>query len=105
LCNDPELRYTQGGTAVASFRLAVNTYYSKDDTTKQDTAFVAVTTWAGLAETVAKFMKKGRLILLSGRLVTHTWETEQGDKRSALQVTAESIQFLGVPNKQESSAE
>jgi single-strand DNA-binding protein len=97
LTRDPELRYTPQGTAVADFAIAVNRKFNKKDGEQVDeVAFVDVTAWARLAEICAEFLKKGRPLLVSGRLAQDRWDDEAtGQKRSRLRVVAETIQFLG----------
>jgi single-strand DNA-binding protein len=97
LSRDPELRYTPQGAAVCDFSLAVNRRYSRKDGEKVDeVAFVEITVWNRLAELAAEYLKKGRAVLASGRLVQDRWEDQAtGQKRSKLRVVAESLQFLG----------
>jgi len=95
LTRDPELRYTPNGKAVASFGLAVNNRYKAGDEWKDDTCFVDVTVWGKQAENCAEYLSKGRNVLVEGRLQYRTWETEEGQKRSKLEVVALNVQFLG----------
>ncbi len=94
LTRDPELRYTPGGQAVATLGLAVNNKYTKDGDTKEDVLFVDITVWGRVAENCAEYLKKGRPVLVEGRLKYHTWESQEGQKRSKIDVTAMSVQFL-----------
>jgi single-strand DNA-binding protein len=96
LTKDPELRYTPGGTAVANLRIAVNRKF-KDRTgeLKEDTCFVTVTAWDKLAEICNEHLKRGRPIFVEGILQSRSWDTPDGQKRSAMDVRAERIQFLG----------
>jgi single-strand DNA-binding protein len=105
LTRDPELRYTPQGVAVSEFSIALNRKFSKKDgEVVEEVAFVDVTTWARLAEISAEFLKKGRPILLSGRLAQDRWEDEAtGQKRSRLRVVAEAIQFLGSGSKDDAA--
>lgn len=95
LTKDPELRYTPSGTAVANLRMAVNSSY-KDQAgqRKEETCFVTVVVWARQAENCNQYLKKGRPIFVEGRLVSRSWESE-GKKRSAMEVRADRVQFLG----------
>lgn len=97
LARDPELRYTPQGAAVADFSLAVNRRFTRKDGEKVDeVAFIEITVWNRLAELAAEYLKKGRAVLASGRLVQDRWQDEAtGQKRSKLRVVAESLQFLG----------
>ena len=95
LTRDPELRYTAGGSPVASLGLAVNRKYRQGDEMKEETCFVDVTVWGKLGETCAEYLTKGRPVFVEGRLNFRTWETEDGQKRSKLDVVAYNVQFLG----------
>lgn len=93
---DPELRYTPRGTAVTDLGVAVTTVRGKGTERKEDTVFVDVTVWDRLAEICGEYLKKGRPILVEGRLVLDEWEDKQtGEKRRKLKVIAENIQFIG----------
>ena len=101
LTRDPEKRYTREGTAVTSFSLAINRFY-KNRTTgemKQQVDFIPVTSWGQQAETCEKYLKKGRSVLVEGSLVSSSWETPQGEKRSRLEVNAQKVQFLSPSGK------
>lgn len=95
LTADPELRYTQTGLAVSDLRLAVNrSFTGADGARKEETVFVDVTTWKRTAEICAEHLRKGRPVLVEGRLTMDTWETQDGQKRSKLRVTADHVEFL-----------
>ena len=95
LTKDPELRYTPSGTAVADFSMATNRQYTdKDGEKRSDTCFVDIVAWQRQAEVCDKFLTKGSLVYVEGRLQLDTWETQQGEKRSRHRVVAERIQFL-----------
>jgi len=98
LTRDPELRYTPNGTAVADLGLAVNDdYKAADGSWRERTCFVDITVWGRQAETSCEYLSKGRQALIEGRLQLDTWETNEGQKRSKLKVTADRVQFLGGP--------
>jgi single-strand DNA-binding protein len=113
LTRDPEVRYTPQGSAVASFGLAVNrSFKTKDGGQKDEVCFVDVETWGRQAETVGEYLKKGRPVLVEGRLVMDSWEGKDGQKRTRHKVTAMRVQFLGsrgqsapAPAKGESAQE
>ena len=96
LTRDPELRYTPKGTAVAKIGLAINRKWrSETGEMKEETTFVDVDCFGKTAETVGQYLKKGRPILIEGRLRYETWEDKQsGQKRSKLGVVMESFQFI-----------
>ena len=103
LTKDPELRYTPNGTAVTNLRIAVNRKF-KDRTgeLKEDTCFVTVTAWDKQAEICNQYLHKGRAVFVEGILQSRSWETNDGQKRSTIDVRAERIQFLG-PSRVEGS--
>jgi len=104
LTRDPELKYTANGTGVTKFGLAVNRKYnSQDGEKKEDTCFVDITAWDKLAEACSEHLSKGRLVFVEGRLQYQSWESDDGTKRSKLEVIAQNIQFLG--GKQENGGE
>jgi single-strand DNA-binding protein len=95
LTRDPELRYTPSGTAVTSFAIASSrSYKGQDGEWKQSVAFVNIVTWSKQAVLANEYLKKGSAVFIEGRLNSRSWETEDGQKRSALEVTAERVQFL-----------
>lgn len=95
LTKDPELRYTAGGAPVANLRMAINrVYQSKTGEKKEDVCYVTVVVWNKLAETVGELKKKGDPIFVEGRLQSKSWETEDKQKRTVLEVVADRIQFL-----------
>ena len=99
LTRDPELRYTPKGTAIAKIGLAVNRKWkSETGELKEEVTFVDVDTFGRTAENVGQYMRKGRPILIEGRLRLDQWDDKQtGQKRSRLGVVAETVQFLGSP--------
>jgi single-strand DNA-binding protein len=96
LTRDPELRYTPKGTAVVKLGLAVSRRWkSETGELKDETTFVDVDAFGKTAETIAQYMKKGRPILIEGRLRYDTWDDKQtGQKRSKLGVVLESFSFI-----------
>jgi single-strand DNA-binding protein len=96
LTRDPELRYTPKGTAIARLGLAVNRRWkSETGEMKEEVTFVDVDAFGKTAETIAQYMKKGRPILMEGRLRYETWDDKQtNQKRSKLGVVLESFSFV-----------
>jgi len=96
LTRDPELRHTPSGTAVCSLRLAVNSR-RKDETGQwvDKPNYFSVTVWGSQGENCAQYLAKGRPVAIDGRLDWREWETQDGNKREAVEVVAESVQFLG----------
>lgn len=95
LTRDPELRYTASGSPVTSLGLAVNRKYKQGDEMKEETCFVDITVWGRLGETCSEYLSKGKPVFVEGRLNYRSWETEEGQKRSKLEVVASNVQFLG----------
>ena len=96
LTRDPELRYTPKGTAVARITLAVNrTWKSESGESKEEVSFVDVDVWGRQAEVIGQYMKKGRPLLVEGRLKQDTWEDKNTkQKQSKLKVVLESFSFI-----------
>jgi len=95
LTRDPELRYLQSGTAVCDFGLAVNRRYkSGSGEQREEVTYVDITAWGRQAEVVSEFLQKGRPIFVEGRLKFDQWTTNDGQKRSKLNVVMENFQFL-----------
>jgi single-strand DNA-binding protein len=93
LTRDPEIRYTRDGQANATFGLAVNRRWQArgSDTWEEATSFFDVICWRELAENVALSLVKGARVIVSGRLEQHSWETEAGERRSRVEVTADEV--------------
>ncbi len=89
LTQDPELRYTQNGTAVASFTVAVNRKFKRDEAD-----FIPVVVWNKPAENCANYLGKGRLVAIDGRLQIRSYETQDGQRRRVSEVVAEDVKFL-----------
>src|ERR1041385_5353025 len=96
LTRDPELRYTPKGTAIAKFGLAINrTWTNETGEKKEEVTFVDVDAFSRQAEVIAQYLKKGRPILVEGRLRLDTWDDKQtNQKRSRLGVVLEGFQFV-----------
>jgi single-strand DNA-binding protein len=90
---DPELRFTPSGQAVATFGLAVNRRWQNRQSNEweEQTSFFDVKCWAQMAENVGESLHRGARVVVSGRLEQRSWETEQGDKRSKVEVVADEI--------------
>ena len=96
LTRDPELRYTPKGTAIASFGLAINRKWkSETGESKEEVTFVDIEAWDRQAEVIAQYFKKGRPILVEGRLKFDQWEDKNThQKQSKLRVRLESFSFI-----------
>ena len=91
LGKDPELRYTTGGTGVASFSMAVNRSYKKNDEWVQETSWFDVVCWGDLGEHVAESLVKGNRVIATGRLQQRSWETREGEKRYQIELVADAV--------------
>jgi single-strand DNA-binding protein len=97
LTRDPQLRALPSGVAVCDFGIAVNRKWrDRDGNQKDETCFVDCTAWARQAETINEHCRKGRALLVVGRLKLDTWEDQDGNKRSKHTVTVEEFQFVGA---------
>ena len=96
LTRDPELRHTPSGTAVCSLRLAVNTR-RKDSSGQwvEKPNYFDITVWGQQGENCAQYLAKGRSVGVDGRLEWREWDAQDGTKRQAVEVVADSVQFLG----------
>ncbi|MBM4109299.1 MAG: single-stranded DNA-binding protein [Phycisphaerae bacterium] len=96
LTRDPELRHTSGNQAVANLGLAVNRRWrSAEGEQREETTFIDCEAWGKTAETLAKYLKKGRPVFIEGRLKLDQWEDkETGKKQSKLRVVVEGFQFI-----------
>ena len=93
LANDPELRYTPNGTAVASFRMAVDRGRVSAEG-KREADFFTVVAWQQSAEFAANYLNKGRLVGIDGRLQSRSWVAQDGTKRYAVEIVAERLRSL-----------
>lgn len=91
LTRDPELRFTQGGRPLASFGLAVNRRYQTNGEWQEQTSFFNVVAWGQLGENAAASLGKGARTMVTGRLEQRSYETQDGDKRSVVEVVADEI--------------
>lgn len=112
LGSEPEMRFTPNGNPVTSFRVATNrTYTTPDGERKQETEWFAVVAWNKLAEQCNQFLSKGRLVYAEGRMHTHTWESQDGQKHSRSEIVANRVVFLDrqasapLPEDKEESGE
>jgi single-strand DNA-binding protein len=95
LGRDPELRYTQGGSAVTNFTLATNEKWKdKDGNNQERTEWHRIVVWGRSAENCAQYLQKGSSVFIEGRLQTREWEDKEGNKRQTTEINAASVQFL-----------
>lgn len=96
LTRDPETRVTANGNTICKLGMAVSRVYStRDGERKEETTFVDIDAFGRQAEVITKYMRKGRPLMVEGRLKLDQWETNDGQKRSKLGVVLENFQFIG----------
>ena len=93
LTKEPELRQTQGGTAVCNITIAVRRRFAKDG--QQDCDFINCTAWASAAEFICKNFEKGSPIAIVGELHSESWENQEGKRQYSTNVTVEEVHFAG----------
>jgi len=98
LTQDPELKHTKSGRPVGEISLALNRSWTTDKgEKKEDVTFVEVILWGRDAENAASYLKKGRSVLVEGRLQMDSWtDSQSGQNRTKLRIVADSLQFLGA---------
>ncbi|QXV66352.1 single-stranded DNA-binding protein [Mucilaginibacter achroorhodeus] len=95
LGKDPEIRHLEGGVAVASFPLATSETFNKDGRKVEQTEWHNIVMWRGLADVAAKYLQKGKLVYIEGKLRTRSFEDKEGIKKYTTEVVAENFTMLG----------
>ncbi len=95
LGKDPEIRQLEGGVSVASFPLATSETFNKDGKKVEQTEWHNIVLWRSLAEVAAKFLQKGKLVYIEGKLRTRSFEDKDGIKKYTTEVVAENFTLLG----------
>jgi single-strand DNA-binding protein len=102
---DPEMRYAPSGNPVTTFRIATTrSFTTSGGERKKETEWFTVVTWNKLAETCNQFLSKGRKVYVEGRLRTRSWEGQDGQKRSNVEIVAQTVLFLdraGTPPEED----
>ena len=93
LARDPELRRTQSGVPVASFRLAVDRDFKDKNTGERGTDWIDVVAWRATGEFVSRYFTKGRMAVVEGRLQMRDWTDKEGNKRTTAEVVADNVYF------------
>ncbi len=102
LTRDLELKYGKTGQPVTNIRLAVNrTYTTQAGEKKEEVCFVTVVVWGKQAESCHTYLRKGSAVFVEGRLQYRTWEADEGQKKSVLEVVADRVQFLDKRKKEQ----
>ncbi len=105
LTRDPEIRYTPNGTAVANFAIAVNRKYKSGDETKEEVSYIDIVVFGKSAENCGQYLTKGQGVLIEGRLQQRRWETDDGQKRSKVEVATQFVTFMPKRNGHGSQAQ
>ncbi len=93
--SDPEMRYTPNGKAVTSFRMATNyRYVGSDGARREETEWFRVSVWGKQAESCNQFLSKGKRVFVEGRLHSRSWEGQDGQTRTSLEISANRVIFL-----------
>jgi single-strand DNA-binding protein len=98
LGKNPELRHLDGNVCVASFPLATSESYNKEGKRVEQTEWHNIVMWRGLAEIAAKYLSKGKLVYIEGKLRTRVYEDKDGHKKHTTEVIAENFTLLGRKN-------
>jgi single-strand DNA-binding protein len=102
LARDPEVKYTNSGTAVAKMAVAVNRVWMRDGQKQEEVDFIPVVVWDKQAENCEKYLSKGSAVIVEGRISVRSYEKD-GQKRYATEIVAQTVQFLGGGDKGEKS--
>ncbi|MBI5197413.1 MAG: single-stranded DNA-binding protein [Nitrospirae bacterium] len=94
LTRDPEIRYMPSGTAVAAFALAINRKFRQGQDLREEVSFIDVVVFGKQAENCGQYLNKGDAVLIDGRLQQRRWESDDGQKRTKLEVVAQNVQFM-----------
>ncbi len=106
LGRDPELRHTQSGTPVVSFSLAVDRDFKDKNTGERATDWIDVVAWRSTGEFVSKYLAKGRMAVVEGRLQIREWTDKEGNKRRTAEVVASNVYFAdSKPNDGQGSGQ
>ena len=96
LGRDPEMRFTQGGTPVTNFSVAVSrSWQSRDGELREETEWFRVVAWTRLAEIANEYLRRGSKVYVEGRLATRTWQDREGNERTTTEVVAQEMLMLG----------
>ena len=96
ITRDPELKYLPNGTAVTTFTVASNRVYQpKDGEKKEEVTFMRIVVWGKRAEVCGEYLHKGSSVFVEGRIQNRSWEGTDGEKKYAVEIVANNVQFLG----------
>lgn len=95
LVRDPEMRHSTNGNAFCRFSIANGRTYTAGGERREETSFLNCVAWGKQAELVAQYMRKGRQVIVDGRLQQRSWQNDQGQKQSIVEIVTDRVQFLG----------
>ena len=104
LGKDPEVRHLDGGTSVASFTLATTETYTKDGNRMEQTEWHNIVVWRGLAEVAAKYLHKGKLVYVEGKIRSRSYDDKEGNKRYITEIVADNFTMLGRKGDDQNNA-
>ncbi|MGX5688919.1 single-stranded DNA-binding protein [Arcticibacter tournemirensis] len=104
LGKDPEVRHLEGGATVVNFTLATTETYTRDGRKVEQTEWHNVVMWRGLAEIAAKYLQKGKLVYVEGKLRTRSYDDREGNKRYVTEIVADNFNMLGRKSDNENGA-
>ena len=105
LGKDPEVRHLEGGTTLVNFPLATSETYNKDGKKIEQTEWHNIVMWRGLADVAAKYLQKGKLVYIEGKLRSRNYEDKEGNKRYITEIIAENFTMLGRKSDNESNGD
>jgi len=103
LGKDPEVRHLDSGTTLVNFPLATSETYSKDGKKIEQTEWHNIVMWRGLADVAAKYLQKGKLVYIEGKLRSRNYEDKEGNKRYVTEIVADNFTMLGRKSENESN--
>ncbi|MFD2161381.1 single-stranded DNA-binding protein [Paradesertivirga mongoliensis] len=103
LGKDPEVRHLEGGTTLVNFPLATSETYNKDGKKIEQTEWHNIVMWRGLADVAAKYLQKGKLVYIEGKIRSRNYEDKEGNKRYITEIIAENFTMLGRKNDNENN--
>ncbi len=105
LVSDPEIRYAQNGTALCTFSIASNYSFYREEELQEEVYFLDVAVWAKLAELCNEYLKKGRRVIVNGRIKQSKWLDDDGGTHSKISIVGNQVQFLDFKDSQKVEAE
>ncbi|MBR4531201.1 single-stranded DNA-binding protein [bacterium] len=105
LGRDPEIRYSSNNTPICNFSIATSERVRKGDTSEEKTEWHRIVLFGNQAENASKFLKKGSLVFVDGKIQSRSYQDKEGNERTVFEIIANSWSFVGDPNKENSSGQ